>query len=193
MKYLYLPLFLVTAACAFSSAHERARYTLDMQAVVPPAVDARARAQTIRVALPETEHGLSTDAIQVETDGTVSNIENAAWIEPLPKMVQSILTDTLERSGRFTVVEEDSSAPVAKQLHTTIERFTLVGPTPTTPQPHVEISLREEIIEHGSNRLLVLRRVNASEPVESMRMHFIIPAFERAMAHCMQELAKVRL
>ena len=103
-------------------------------------------------------------------------------------MLQPLLTHAIERTGRFSAVindSDDSSATL--ELKTTIERFTLVY---GTPEPHVEVALRAELIRLPEYTLVAVRRISASEPVETVRMHYVVAAFERAFGQCLKELTE---
>jgi ABC-type uncharacterized transport system auxiliary subunit len=189
MKYLSLCLLILLVACGGTGP--RTRYLIDPQAVVPAASEKVRGANVIRVTVPDAEFGLDTDRIQVqEANGHIVSISNALWVEPLGEMLEPLLIHTLEHSGKFRgVVDDDSAVNATLSLQTSIERFTLVY-TADSALPHVEVALRMQLTRLPGDQLILSRRFTASAPVDEVRMAKIVPAFEAALADCLQQLTQ---
>jgi len=191
LRFFTIGLFSLLAACAFSSPPERLHYQINPAEVLPQVAPAATKSPDIlRIAAPKGDFGLASDGIQIQTaDLNITKIENAAWVEPLNKMLEPLLVQSLENSGLFTaVVDDDSPATASLELQTSIERFTLVYPADSSP-PHVEVTLRVNLIQLPENKLISSRRFSASEPVQTVRITYIISAFEHALSRCLAQLA----
>jgi ABC-type uncharacterized transport system auxiliary subunit len=185
MRTLPLLLLLAVSACSLGSAPERTMYRLSPEAVLPPAHAAHHGGLIIELPLPDAESDLDSDAIEVETADKISQVDGAAWAEPLPVLLRPLIASTLERSGHYAnVVSDDSDVIAGRRLQVNVERFTLELGSP----PHVDVALKAELINPANGKLLKSARLSATEPVQAVRMHFVIPAFERALASCLRDL-----
>jgi ABC-type uncharacterized transport system auxiliary subunit len=192
MRYASVLLLFAVAACGFSGTPERTRYRIDPDSVLSAASAAAGHEGILRVSRPTAGYDLDNDAIEVQTGGQVASIENAAWTQPLPVMLQPLIMTALERSGNYAgVVGDASTATATRQLYINVERFTLVYGDSADTLPHVEVILRAELVDPAGGKLLKARRLFASEPLEAVRMHLVIPAFERALARCLHDLARM--
>jgi cholesterol transport system auxiliary component len=189
MKYLRLMIMLCVTGCALPHEPERTLYEITPENVLPSqATGSPHKWGILRIAMPHSVAGLGSERIQVqESDGSLTWVKNAEWIAPPAKMLEPLLVRDLESSGLFTaVIDSHSSVNAAFDLQTNVERFTLVE-ADKTGAAHVEIALRYSLVKIPENSLLASRLVVSSEPIETLRMTYVVSAFEMALRRCFQE------
>ncbi|MGE4351776.1 MAG: ABC-type transport auxiliary lipoprotein family protein [Bdellovibrionales bacterium] len=198
--FLLLVLFCLTS-CALQPEPERSFYAiepahvllaltaLDKPQKAPLASAASRERRILRVASPRAAMGLDSERIQVQkADGSLTWVKNASWIETPTKMLEPLLMRCLETSGPFAAVVGDrSSATADLDLETSLEKFTFVEGTNASPS-HVEIAIRFTLLEQQENKLISSKFVSISQPVEAVRLSSILPAFEKALARCLEQI-----
>lgn len=131
--------------------------------------------------------GLDTDRILALSAGSeLKPYSGARWVDSLPELVNSLISRTLEASGRFKPDSgwtRSSSRPCDLQLELRAFYATLNSDGQTT-NIHIAISGRYQC-ESGQPRSIDL---STSVPVHDNRMRAIVAAFQLAMDGIMQDL-----
>lgn len=196
MRYfLILITFFLMAGCSAFSPNEPARYPIEVQNItldLPQGT--HVREGILRVSMPRAAIGLDETHIQVQQpDGSLLPIANAVWADAPTRMLEPILIHGFETSGLFSAVV-DSRAPVDPtfDLETYIEKFTFMK-SPQEQEGHVDVVLRFTLIDLVKNKVLSSQFVVISEPVQVLRLTYIVPAFEKALGHALDnELRDIR-
>lgn len=177
MKKFCALVLLCTVACVPSSP-EKLRYRLDAAQVTQQISQSKSSGMSITVVQPTAVAGLASERIQVQSkDAKILWVDNAAWVEPLDKMLAPIMVQSLEQSRKFLRVNDDKTAGYgAQMLHTRIERFTLVQEN----TPYVQVALTLQWNDKN-------RRCNIKQTLSEVRMGMVISAFEKALGNCLDE------
>jgi cholesterol transport system auxiliary component len=162
-------------------------YILRRNAAMP--ADLPNVSQQLLVALPVASAGLDTERIALSRSPvTIDYFANAAWTDHAPALVQSVLVDGFEATGKIIGVARDSGALRADYLLISeLRRFEAVYDAGAgTPTIRVELALRlvrmpDRIIVGGHEAgQSVAASDNSTTP--------IVAAFEQALNDIMGEL-----
>jgi hypothetical protein len=187
-----LALISLMTACSVVSPSARNTYTIMPTAITMEAQSYKTHPSTLYVAPPRAIGGLNKDHIQVQAeDGHITQVSNAAWIEPPNKMLGPIVMQAFEQSKMFAhVVDDYTNADAGYELQTTIERFTLVknNDTNAADTSHIDIALRTTLVKLPENKLLISKLIATTEPVDASHMSYVMTAFEKALARNISSL-----
>jgi len=131
--------------------------------------------------------GLDTDRIlTLSDDAELNHFAAARWADNLPELVTSLVSRTLEASGRFEMVSGragggSESCELQLELQ---EFFARLSPSGQTTGVQVAIEGRFQC-ESAEPALL---KLNTSIPVHDDRMSVIVAAFQQAMNSVMKDL-----
>ncbi len=181
--FLLIPLVLLSA-CSSVLPEQPKKYTLSPapQTVSAPATDIR-----FTIARPDGAFGLESDHIQLEQEnGAISYIRGAAWVSPLPELLQDSLREQLERSAPGLITTGKTGTLADVTLYTTIERFT-VHYRAANAAPTAEITLSAYWVDAASGKLLRLPLTPASATASGNRVSAIMDAFNQAYATILQQ------
>lgn len=179
MRILPLLPLLLASACASVLPEQPKKYTLapELTAASAPATDIR-----FTIARPDGAFGLESEHIQLEQEnGAISYIRGAAWVSPLPELLQDSLRAQLERTAPGLITTGKTGTLADVTLYTTIERFT-VRYSAAQPAPTVEISLSAYWVDAASGELHRLSLTPASAVAAGNRVGAIMDAFNQAYA-----------
>ncbi len=133
--------------------------------------------------------GLDTDRIlTLSNDAELNQFAAARWADNLPELVTSLVSRTLEASGRFEIVSGragggSESCELRLELQ---EFFARLSPSGQTTGVQIAIEGR---FQCESDEPVPLK-LNASIPVNDDRMSIIVAAFQQAMDSVMRDLLK---
>jgi ABC-type uncharacterized transport system auxiliary subunit len=131
--------------------------------------------------------GLDTDRIlTLSDDAELNQFAAARWADNLPELVTSLVSRTLEASGRFDIVSGragggSESCELRLELQEFFARLSSSGQT-TGVQVAIEGRFQCESDEP------VPLKLNASIPVHDERMSVIVAAFQQAMNSVMKDM-----
>ena len=131
--------------------------------------------------------GLDTDRILALSENSVLKpYSSARWVENLPELTTSLVSRTLQASGRFEVVSERARASYNRcdlQLELR-EFFASLGASGQTRSVHIALNGSYQC----ESEALIPVRLKASVPVSDGRMKDIVAAFQQALDRVMQDL-----
>ena len=131
--------------------------------------------------------GLDTDQIlTLSNTAELNQYAGARWADNLPELLASLVSRTLEASGRFEVVSDltgASSEDCVLQLESK-EFFAQLSPSGQTTGARIAIDGRYQCESAES----VPINVNVSIPVHGDRMSEIVAAFQQALDQAMQKM-----
>jgi ABC-type uncharacterized transport system auxiliary subunit len=131
--------------------------------------------------------GLDTDQIlTLSHDSELVPYSGAKWVDNLPELIGSLVSRTVEASGRFEVASSRASA-ASESCDLQLELqgfFAQLGSDGQTTGVQLAISGRYQC---GSEAPTILQ-LQASVPVHDNRMKFIVAAFQQAMDSVMKDL-----
>ena len=150
---------------------------------VPPAArPLRPLPLQLLVMSPIPSAGTGTDRIVALMNGyEIKSLDSAKWLEPVPKMFQRLLIETLDGSGRFvSVSQEESSQDSRVRLVSEISHFYLRYAESGEP-PVVEIGCTFTLANMESGAILGRTHVLKTSPCTENREGAIVAAFGEAM------------
>jgi len=131
--------------------------------------------------------GLDTDRILALSDQSeLKPYSGARWVENLPELATSLVSRSLESTGRFKLVSERARAdsrPCDLQLEIR-EFYANLDSSGTTSSVQISIIGRSQC---ESETALPIQ-LKASVPVHDERMSVIVAAFQRAVDEVMKDL-----
>ncbi len=129
--------------------------------------------------------GLDTHRVLTLSDhAELNKYAGARWADSLPELMTSLVSRSLEASGRFDVVSRDKGSEEC-DLYVEVQKFyARLGVTGETTA--VEVAMTGQYLCDGGEPLHI--RVSASESVTDERMSVIVAAFQRAFDEIMKDL-----
>lgn len=166
----------------------------DPRTVIAPQVDVPVAADwpqvewALRVQRPRTDRMRDSDRIMVRVgDSQLQPYPGAAWLEDLPDMVQSLMIEAFEDSGRFAAIGRSGAISSPLSLATDIRRFEAVD---TGDGPlEVALSVQARLIHQASGRVQASRKFTRRLEVQGTGIEGLVPAFETAMSGLFADLA----
>jgi len=132
--------------------------------------------------------GLDTHRILTLSDHAEMNkYAGARWTDSLPELMTSLVSRSLDASGRFEVVSRDKGSEDC-DLYVDVQKF-YARLNVTGETTGVEVAMTGRYLCDGSEPIQI--RLSASEPVSDERMSVIVAAFQRAFDEVMQELIEI--
>jgi ABC-type uncharacterized transport system auxiliary subunit len=125
-------------------------------------------------------HRILTLSVQAE----VNKYAGVRWADSLPELITSLVGRSLEESGRFEVVSNNSGSEGCGLELTLQEFFAILDSSGQTSGVQVAISGNYQC---GSAKAIPIR-LNASIPVHDDRMSVIVAAFQQAMDSVIKDL-----
>ena len=133
--------------------------------------------------------GLDTDQVLTLTDNSeLKPYSGARWVDNLPELVTSLVSRTLEASGRFEVISTRSRAGSENcNLQLELRKFfSQLSSSGQTSRVQVAIDGRFQCKSGAPVRI----KSDVSIPVNDNRMNVIVAAFQQAMDTAMKEMLK---
>lgn len=191
MKRALLPFvaLLVTACAALQPppAQPVSTYLLEAQ---PVAVHVAARRDlALAVSVPRARAGFDTAQMAyVRRAHELEYFSNNRWADAPARMLAPLITQALEHSGSWRSVLHNPSA-VSADLRLDSELVRLVQDFTSRPS-RVQITLRAELIETASGRLVAAREFDEAEVAPSDDPYGGVLAANRALARLLGKLAE---
>jgi cholesterol transport system auxiliary component len=152
-----------------------------------PASLPRAKGQLL-IEVPVAPGGLDTERIALmHSPVTLDYFANAAWTDRAPLMVQSLLVESFENSGRVGAIGRESLALRADWiLKPELRDFTAIYGGAGTPAVRIRIALK---LVHMPDRAIVAQRtVEAEQTASQNAVTAVVEAFDVALHRAMQEI-----
>ncbi len=161
-------------------------YTLTTATGFPPG--GAAVAWQLVVDTPTSTAALDTERIALSRSSTTLDyFADAAWIDRAPLMVQTLLVQSFENSGRIAAVARDSLALRADYvLQSELRHFEADYAAAAAPRAHVEIAAR--LIRTSDRVILARQSFDASVEAAENRTPVIVDAFNAAFHEAARRL-----
>lgn len=184
---------LALAAAAVLVAGCMLARSADPRVVIAPQIDMPVAADwpevewALRVQRPRTDRMRDSDRIMVRVgDSQLQPYPGAAWLEDLPDMVQSLMIEAFEDSGRFAAIGRSGAIRSPLSLATDIRRFEAVDTG--DGRLGVALSVQARLIHQASGRVQASRKFTRRLEVQGDGIEGLVPAFENAMSGLFAEL-----
>ena len=161
-------------------------YTLTPAADFPPA-GPRVTWQLL-VDVPASAVALDTDRIALSRSATsIDYFAAAAWTDRAPLMVQSLLVQSFENSGRITAIARESLALRADYiLRPELLHFEAEYDGGGAPSAHVQIGAK--LVKMPDRTIVAQQRVDTRVPSRENQVPAIVEAFNTALHEAMRKL-----
>jgi cholesterol transport system auxiliary component len=125
---------------------------------------------------------IDTDRIVLQpTPYTVDKFANAAWPDRATVMVQTLLVESFESTGKITAIARESVGLRADYiLKPELRKFTAVYDTPTGP-PIVSIILNARLVKMPERAIIAQKTFDHRERASRNEMEAIVEAFDGAL------------
>ncbi len=151
------------------------------EAAVVPSPDSRVKVDVAVTVVP----GLDTHRILTLADNAEMNKYAAArWADSLPELTASLVSRSLEATGRFAVVSRAKGVEECDLLLEVQEFYARLDSAGRTTG--VQVGMQGRYLCDRQEPVLI--RLRASKPVHEERMSVIVAAFQRAMDEIMKDL-----
>lgn len=188
MKALIPLLLLVLTGCSVTGALREPSpswHTLTAARDFP--ADLPVRNAQVMVDNPSTAAGLDTVRIAVRPDPlTLDYVKGAEWVDPAPDLVQRLLVESFENTGRLPGVAGDQvglrpDVILWPELRDFQAVFGGDGPV-------VEVSLGVKLLAIPSRRILGSHLCRQTAPANAGALPAIIEAWDQALNACLREV-----
>lgn len=177
------------AACAAVQAPDADRSNTYVLEAIPATVAPRPRRDLVlEVSAPRARPGFDTPMMAyTQRPNALEYFARNRWADTPARMLAPLLAQALERSGGFrAVVQAPSSANAELRLDTELVRLQQdFGARPS----RVQFTLRAQIIDLGTRRVLASAEFDESEPAASEDPYGGVIAANRALARLLGRLA----
>jgi cholesterol transport system auxiliary component len=156
-----------------------------------PATDLAAgpaiRAQLL-VDVPVSAAALDTERIALSRSAiTIDYYAEAAWTDRAPLMIQSLLVQSFENSGRITAIGRESLALHADYvLRPELRHFAAEYRDAAAPSAHVAIGIK--LVKMPERAIVAQRNFDATAPAAANQMAAIVESFDKAVHDAMRQI-----
>lgn len=164
-------------------------YTLSPQF---SAIDSVPRASwTVSVAAPATVDSLDSQRIALTRPPTqMDYFANAAWTDRAPVLVQGLLVEAFERSGKIVSVARESEGLSADYvLQTDLRDFEAVYDQGNAP-PNVTVRIEAKLIKYPDRTITADTEITRQARASANDMNSIVEAFDQATQAAVSEVAR---
>lgn len=161
-------------------------YTLTPVSDFPPSAT-RVHWQLL-VDVPTSTAALNAERIALSrSPTTVDYFADAAWTDRAPLMVQSVLVQSFENSGRITAIARESLALKADYiLQPELRHFEAVYAAAVAPTAHIEIAAK--LVKLPERVIIGLRDFDAAAPATENQIQAIVDAFDAALHRAVPQI-----
>lgn len=145
------------------------------------------RAQLL-VDVPVSAAALDTERIALSRSAiTIDYYAEAAWTDRAPLMVQSLLVQSFENSGRITAIGRESLALHADYvLRPELRHFEAEYRDAAAPSAHVAIGIK--LVKMPERAIVAQRNFDATAPAAANQMAAIVESFDKALHDAMRQI-----
>lgn len=154
-------------------------YTLSPQKEFPPTVP-KTTAQLL-IEAPSAPGGLDTERIALMKSAiSLDYFAGAAWTDRVPLMVQNLLVESFENTGKIAAIDRESLALRADYvLESDIRDFTAIYSGSEAPTVRVRIGLK--LVRLPGKEIVAMRPVSADVPAQQNSVPAVVEAFNTAL------------
>lgn len=181
---LAIPALMALPGCAAVGAIRGAAEPLDAYTLTPAslATPMRPTARHIVVEPPTASGALNSDRIVVMPNSLqVQHLGGARWVDPIPNLMQSLLTESLGNTGAFRFVGRPTVGPLPDYtLLTEIHDFQAETTGNEAAPILARVNLSLALMRESDGKIIASRRVSATEPAEGVDTGQVVTAFNAA-------------
>jgi cholesterol transport system auxiliary component len=161
-------------------------YTLTPVADFPP--DAPHVAWQLLIDVPAAAVALDTERIALSrSPTTIDYFADAAWSDRAPLLVQSLLVQSFENSGRITAIGRESIALRADYiLRPELRHFEADYSGGGAPSAHVQIGAK--LVKMPDRTIIAQQRIDTRAPARENQVGAIVEAFNTALHEATRNL-----
>lgn len=161
-------------------------YTLTPARDFPPATP-RVSWQLL-VDVPISPAALDTERIALSRGPTtIDYFAGAAWTDRAPLLVQSLLVQSFENSGRITAIARESLALRADYiLRSELRHFEAAYTDAAAPSAHMQVSV--QLVKMPDRAIIAQRVFEATAPATENQVPPIVDAFDAAFRQAMRQI-----
>lgn len=131
----------------------------------------------------------TTRIAQQSTPNEIAYYADARWADRAPRMIQMLMVETLENSGRFDAVSpQGAGLRVDYELMGDIRQFAAV-PSANGDKNEVRIDLLARLVKKDERSILASGRFSAHAPVEGSGIAPIVRAYDAALRGVLDGMA----
>ena len=187
-RFLLVGVALAPAACSVlpTGGVPPKLYTLTPAVDFPPA--GRPVRWQLLVDAPVSTAALDSERIALSrSPTTVDYFADAAWTDRAPLMVQSVIVESFENSGRITAIGRESlSLRADYELRPELRHFEADYAGGGVPAAHVEIAVK---LVKVPNRVIIAQRMfEVREPARENQIPAIVDAFNAALQRVARQI-----
>jgi len=179
-----IPALMTLPGCAAVGAIRGAAEPLDSYTLTPAslATPMRPTARHIVVQTPVASGALNSDRIVVMPSRLqVQYLAGARWVDPVPDLVQSLLTESLGNTGAFRFVGRTTTGPlpdytILTEIHDFQAETTGNEAAPIVARVKLSLALMRE----SDGTIVASRRISAVEPAADVDAAQVVAAFNAA-------------
>jgi len=141
---------------------------------------------------PLASRALDTDYIALMPSTTeIKYFDNARWAERAPRMVQTLLVESFENSGRIIAVGRQAVGLRADfNVISELREFQAEYKQGMSALPTVHVRLNAKLIVQPQQIIVASRTFDVEQPVAVNKMPEIITAFDDALGRTMKQLVE---
>ena len=145
------------------------------------------RAQLL-VDVPVSAAALDTERIALSRSAiTIDYYAEAAWTDRAPLMIQSLLVQTFENSGRITAIGRESLALRADYvLRPELRHFEAEYRDAAAPSAHLTLSIK--LVKMPDRAIVAQRNFDATAPAPANQMAAIVESFDKALHDAVRQI-----
>jgi len=130
---------------------------------------------------PSAPGGLDTERVALMKSATsLDYFAAAAWTDRAPLMVQSLLVESFENTGKIAAIDRESLALRADYvLEPDLRDFTAIYGASGMPTARVRIGLK--LVHLPEKQIVALRTVSADAPAQQNSVPAVVEAFDTAL------------
>ena len=162
-------------------------YVLSPKNTFPPELPRLA--QQLVIAEPTANRALNTDRIALRpTPAQVKYFSAVRWVNLAPKMVQTLLVESFENSGKIEAVGREAiTLQPDYLLLSELREFQADYPPGDTP-PNAVVRINVKLIRQPDARIVASRTFSVAIPAEKDHMQAVIQAFDAALGKALKRI-----
>jgi cholesterol transport system auxiliary component len=176
---LTLPGVLAACSAPLGGGSPPQLYTLSPEKQFPPTLP-KTTAQLL-IEAPSAPGGLDTERIALmKSDISLDYFAGAAWTDRVPLMVQNLLIESFENTGKISAIDRESLALRADYvLETDIRDFTAIYSGSEAPTVRVRLGLK--LVRLPQKEIVAMRTVSADAPAQQNSVPAVVGTFNTAL------------
>ena len=153
---------------------------------MPPEATGAPVTWQLAVARPDTTQTLDTDRIALLRGSVVDYYADAQWNDSVPRLVQSLLVEAFDRSGRVQAATRDSSLRADLTLTSELRNFEAQYDN-AGAAPMIVIDIQAKLLDHNGQVIVSLDARQSARATQNS-VAGVVEAFDQAMAAALAQI-----